>query len=221
MSENSRISNTTSRQAASPPDYVWEYEYYDYEPVSFEGLKAHRYSIVIGFWVGLAVFVIFMFFILTLLTKTGAPHQENPEPSGKHHCMNSFAVDFRRSQESDKVLSRQVVEESRSLFHCYINEVEHLGTAKLDSKASGLKHSSLHTGETLGDNKLDEEMNLAKFNIPNFVSSEQSSTLGDDDLLLCEQPITLNNNADDSSASNPETSSQNPQLRSQTPHGLF
>ncbi|XP_033859119.2 melanocortin-2 receptor accessory protein 2-like isoform X2 [Acipenser ruthenus] len=135
--------------------------------------------------------------------------------------MNSFAVDFRRSQESDKVLSRQVVEESRSLFHCYINEVEHLGTAKLDSKASGLKHSSLHTGETLGDNKLDEEMNLAKFNIPNFVSSEQSSTLGDDDLLLCEQPITLNNNADDSSASNPKTSSQNPQLRSQTPHGLF
>lgn len=33
-------------------------------------------SIVIGFWVGLAVFVIFMFFVLTLLTKTGAPHQE-------------------------------------------------------------------------------------------------------------------------------------------------
>ncbi|KAK1171143.1 melanocortin-2 receptor accessory protein 2-like isoform X1 [Acipenser oxyrinchus oxyrinchus] len=221
MSENSRISNTTSRQASSRPDYVWEYEYYDYEPVSFEGLKAHRYSIVIGFWVGLAVFVIFMFFILTLLTKTGAPHQENPEPSGKHHCMNSFAVDFHRSQESDKVLSRQVVEESHSLFHCYFNEVEHLGRARLDSKASGLKHSSLHTRETLGDNKLDEEMNLAKFNIPNCVSSEQSSTLGDDDLLLCEQPITLNNNADDSSASNPETSSQNPQLRSQTPHGLF
>lgn len=33
-------------------------------------------SIVIGFWVGLAVFVIFMFFVLTLLTKTGAPHPE-------------------------------------------------------------------------------------------------------------------------------------------------
>ncbi|KAL7394504.1 hypothetical protein ABVT39_027060 [Epinephelus coioides] len=63
---------------ASPvPDYEWRYEYYDdEEPVSFEGLKAHRYSIVIGFWVGLAVFVIFMFFLLTLLTKTGAPHPE-------------------------------------------------------------------------------------------------------------------------------------------------
>ncbi|XP_041107201.1 melanocortin-2 receptor accessory protein 2-like isoform X2 [Polyodon spathula] len=136
--------------------------------------------------------------------------------------MNSFAVDFRRSQESDKVLSHRVVEESRSLFHCYINEVEHLGRARLDSKASGLKHSSLHTRETLGDNELEEEMNnLAKFNIPNFVSSEQSSMLGDDDLLLSEQPIILNNDADDSSASNPETSSQNPQLRSQTPHELF
>lgn len=33
-------------------------------------------SIVIGFWVGLAVFVIFMFFVLTLLTKTGAPNPE-------------------------------------------------------------------------------------------------------------------------------------------------
>lgn len=33
-------------------------------------------SIVIGFWVGLAVFVIFMFFVLMLLTKTRAPHQE-------------------------------------------------------------------------------------------------------------------------------------------------
>ncbi|MGH0140307.1 UNVERIFIED_CONTAM: hypothetical protein FKN15_030257 [Acipenser sinensis] len=141
--------------------------------------------------------------------------KENPEPSEKHNRINSFAVDFHRSQESDKVLSCEVVEESRSLFHCYINEVEHLGRAKLNSKASGPKHSNLHVRETLGDDELDEEMNsLAKFNIPNFVSSEQSSTLGDDDLLLCEQPIILNNNGDDSST-------LNPQLRSQTQHGLF
>ncbi|XP_030201784.1 melanocortin-2 receptor accessory protein 2A isoform X1 [Gadus morhua] len=67
-----------SRANPHPSDYVWQYEYYDdEEPVSFEGLRAHRYSIVIGFWVGLAVFVIFMFFVLTLLTKTGAPpHQD-------------------------------------------------------------------------------------------------------------------------------------------------
>ncbi|XP_008946173.1 PREDICTED: melanocortin-2 receptor accessory protein 2 [Merops nubicus] len=76
MSALRLISNRTSQQASSNSDYTWEYEYYEYGPVSFEGLKAHKYSIVIGFWVGLAVFVIFMFFVLTLLTKTGAPHQE-------------------------------------------------------------------------------------------------------------------------------------------------
>ncbi|XP_032661966.1 melanocortin-2 receptor accessory protein 2 isoform X3 [Chelonoidis abingdonii] len=76
MSAHRFISNRTSQQALSNSDYTWEYEYYEYGPVSFEGLKAHKYSIVIGFWVGLAVFVIFMFFVLTLLTKTGAPHPE-------------------------------------------------------------------------------------------------------------------------------------------------
>ncbi|XP_063669318.1 melanocortin-2 receptor accessory protein 2 isoform X3 [Pan troglodytes] len=78
MSAQRLISNRTSQQSASNSDYTWEYEYYEIGPVSFEGLKAHKYSIVIGFWVGLAVFVIFMFFVLTLLTKTGAPHQELP-----------------------------------------------------------------------------------------------------------------------------------------------
>ncbi|KAL2085006.1 hypothetical protein ACEWY4_020524 [Coilia grayii] len=65
----------TNRSSTVPRDSDYEWEYYD-EPVSFEGLKAHRYSIVIGFWVGLAVFVLFMFFVLTLLTKTGAPHPD-------------------------------------------------------------------------------------------------------------------------------------------------
>ncbi|XP_012892201.1 PREDICTED: melanocortin-2 receptor accessory protein 2 [Dipodomys ordii] len=76
MSSQRLTSNRTSQPQASHSDYTWEYEYYEIGPVSFEGLKAHKYSIVIGFWVGLAVFVIFMFFVLTLLTKTGAPHQE-------------------------------------------------------------------------------------------------------------------------------------------------
>ncbi|XP_038654711.1 melanocortin-2 receptor accessory protein 2A isoform X3 [Scyliorhinus canicula] len=80
MSEVNPIANKTT---VSNSDYIWRYEYYDDEPVSFEGLKAHKYSIVIGFWVGLAVFVIFMFFVLTLLTKTGAPHPESC--SGKCH----------------------------------------------------------------------------------------------------------------------------------------
>ncbi|CAG03652.1 unnamed protein product, partial [Tetraodon nigroviridis] len=65
-----------SRSSAHRRDYIWQYEYYDdEEPVSFEGLRANRYSIVICFWVGLAVFVFFTFFVLMLLTKTRGPHQ--------------------------------------------------------------------------------------------------------------------------------------------------
>ncbi|GCB68006.1 hypothetical protein scyTo_0000803 [Scyliorhinus torazame] len=86
MSEVNPIANKTTD---SNSDYIWRYEYYDDEPVSFEGLKAHKYSIVIGFWVGLAVFVIFMFFVLTLLTKTGAPH---PERSGNNVKTENRAI---------------------------------------------------------------------------------------------------------------------------------
>lgn len=42
--------------------------------------------------------------------------------------------------------------------------------------------------EMMEDN---EEAFLAHFNIPNFVSSELGSTLGEDDLLLGEPPITM------------------------------
>lgn len=35
--------NNRSQNSARRGDYVWQYEYYDdEEPVSFEGLKAHR-----------------------------------------------------------------------------------------------------------------------------------------------------------------------------------
>ncbi|XP_041708645.2 melanocortin-2 receptor accessory protein 2A-like [Coregonus clupeaformis] len=112
---------------APDPDYKWTYEYYDdEEPVSFEGLKAHRYSIVIGFWVGLAVFVIFMFFVLTLLTKTGAPHPEGAEPRNKRVHLTSCVEDL--CPPADPVnrpcLHRPLLDSSlsRSLFHCYINE---------------------------------------------------------------------------------------------------
>uniref|UniRef100_UPI0037E96B7E melanocortin-2 receptor accessory protein 2A-like n=1 Tax=Semicossyphus pulcher TaxID=241346 RepID=UPI0037E96B7E len=120
MSDFHNRSQTSARRS----DYVWQYEYYDdEEPVSFEGLKAHRYSIVIGFWVGLAVFVIFMFFVLTLLTKTGAPHQENPDSAEKRHRPGSCLVDIDGPQdENDKAFSRPLLSESRSYFHFYINE---------------------------------------------------------------------------------------------------
>ncbi|XP_076021459.1 melanocortin-2 receptor accessory protein 2A-like [Genypterus blacodes] len=116
--------NHRNQTSARGSDYVWQYEYYDdEEPVSFEGLKAHRYSIVIGFWVGLAVFVIFMFFVLTLLTKTGAPHQETQDSAEKHNGAGSFVADsVHPEDENDKAFSRPLLGESRSFFHFNISE---------------------------------------------------------------------------------------------------
>ncbi|XP_070782348.1 melanocortin-2 receptor accessory protein 2A-like [Enoplosus armatus] len=137
MSDFHNRSQTSARRS----DYVWQYEYYDDEdPVSFEGLKAHRYSIVIGFWVGLAVFVIFMFFVLTLLTKTGAPHPENPDSAEKRHRPGSCLVDIVSPQdENDKAFSRPLLAESRSYFHFYINE-EDQGKQKPEDRRVG-KHT--------------------------------------------------------------------------------
>ncbi|NWU91804.1 MRAP2 protein, partial [Upupa epops] len=192
MSAVRPISNRTSQQALSNSDYTWEYEYYEYGPVSFEGLKAHKYSIVIGFWVGLAVFVIFMFFVLTLLTKTGAPHADNSEPAGKRFRMNSFVTEFARPLEPERVFSRQTAEESQSLFHFCINEVDHLDKAKPGQRAPGLE-SKIHFQEVPRGSGMFEEglSSLTKFNIPNFVNTEQNSSLGEDDLLISEPPIVL------------------------------
>uniref|UniRef100_A0A8D0GJI5 Melanocortin 2 receptor accessory protein 2 n=1 Tax=Sphenodon punctatus TaxID=8508 RepID=A0A8D0GJI5_SPHPU len=192
MSAHRLHSNRTAQQALLNSYYTWEYEYYEYGPVSFEGLKAHKYSIVIGFWVGLVVFVIFMFFVLTLLTKTGAPHQENTEPSEKRFCMNSFVADYGRPLESDKVFSHQGTEESRSLFHCYVNEVEHLDRAKQNQKAPVLEINIHFQEAARSSGRLEEERScLMKFNIPNFVNTDQNSSLGEDDLLISEPPIVL------------------------------
>uniref|UniRef100_A0A3Q0RSV4 Melanocortin 2 receptor accessory protein 2b n=1 Tax=Amphilophus citrinellus TaxID=61819 RepID=A0A3Q0RSV4_AMPCI len=169
MSDFHNRSQTSARRS----DYVWQYEYYDdEEPVSFEGLKAHRYSIVIGFWVGLAVFVIFMFFVLTLLTKTGAPHQENPDSVEKRHRPGSCLVDIDGHQdENDKAFSRPLLAGSRSYFNFYINEEDKAG---VHQQLTGLIEQS----------KSDRECTfLSHFNIPNFVNLDHSSTLGEDDLL--------------------------------------
>uniref|UniRef100_A0A3Q3FZH7 Melanocortin 2 receptor accessory protein 2b n=1 Tax=Labrus bergylta TaxID=56723 RepID=A0A3Q3FZH7_9LABR len=163
-----------SQTSARRSDYVWQYEYYDdEEPVSFEGLKAHRYSIVIGFWVGLAVFVIFMFFVLTLLTKTGAPHQENPDSAEKRHRPGSCLVDIDGPQdENDKAFSRPLLSESRSYFHFYINEEDRaVKQQESFNRPRGIRSSGM-------ENDL-----FSHFNIPNFVNLEQSSNLGEEDLL--------------------------------------
>ncbi|XP_067323714.1 melanocortin-2 receptor accessory protein 2 isoform X1 [Anolis sagrei] len=149
-------------------------------------------SIVIGFWVGLAVFVIFMFFVLTLLTKTGASHQENTDPAEKRLCMNNFVADFGRPLDSNRIFSQQVAEESRLLFNCYINELENVG-AKPCPKVP-VTDSNIHFQEVMHNRaRLEEELHChTKFNIPNFVNTDQSS-LGEDDLLISEPPIILEN----------------------------
>uniref|UniRef100_A0A8D0DVF4 Melanocortin 2 receptor accessory protein 2 n=1 Tax=Salvator merianae TaxID=96440 RepID=A0A8D0DVF4_SALMN len=187
------VANRTSQHSLlSNSDYTWEYEYYEYEPVSFEGLKAHKYSIVIGFWVGLAVFVIFMFFVLTMLTKTGAPHQENTDASEKRLCLKNLVDDFGRPLDSDKNFSQQGAEESRLLFHCYISEYENTDQAKRGPKVQ-VMDSNIHFQEVIRNNeRLEEELHSRiKFNIPNFVNTDQNSSLGEDDLLISDPPIVL------------------------------
>uniref|UniRef100_A0A3Q0RR90 Melanocortin 2 receptor accessory protein 2b n=1 Tax=Amphilophus citrinellus TaxID=61819 RepID=A0A3Q0RR90_AMPCI len=208
MSDFHNRSQTSARRS----DYVWQYEYYDdEEPVSFEGLKAHRYSIVIGFWVGLAVFVIFMFFVLTLLTKTGAPHQETKNDNKKPPSFKAFSC-----YENDKAFSRPLLAGSRSYFNFYINEEDKgQGKQKAEEKRAG-KHTGARAQQgtfsrnrgisSSGMDEMEEDTEeagvhqqltglieqsksdrectfLSHFNIPNFVNLDHSSTLGEDDLL--------------------------------------
>ncbi|XP_061214298.1 melanocortin-2 receptor accessory protein 2 isoform X2 [Neopsephotus bourkii] len=131
-----------------------------------------------------------MFFVLTLLTKTGAPHQDNAEPSGKRFRMNSFVADFGRPLESERVFSHQITEESQSLFHFCINEVEHLDKAKQNQKGPGLESNTHFQEAPKSSGMFEEDLHcLTKFNIPNFVNAEQNSSLGEDDLLISEAPV--------------------------------
>ncbi|XP_007901741.2 melanocortin-2 receptor accessory protein 2B [Callorhinchus milii] len=82
-SEDLRLNHSNS-------EYRFEYEYYEYEyDVSFEGLQVNKYSIVIAFWVGLAVFMIFLFIILMIMSRSGfAQVQSNSSrrtSAGKHN----------------------------------------------------------------------------------------------------------------------------------------
>ncbi|XP_055005419.1 melanocortin-2 receptor accessory protein 2A [Boleophthalmus pectinirostris] len=207
-----------SQSSARRSDYVWQYEYYDdEEPVSFEGLKAHRYSIVIGFWVGLAVFVIFMFFVLTLLTKTGAPHQDNPDPDNCPRPVNSALDGVTAEDDSEKAFSRPLLTEPRSYFHFYITEEHQQGKPKpeehpnnhappqapADCTANGVHHHHHHhrDGHELSlvldeRSKMDTaECSFAShFTIPNFVNLEQASALGEDELAY-EPSATLEKQA--------------------------
>ncbi|XP_056604936.1 melanocortin-2 receptor accessory protein 2B [Triplophysa dalaica] len=173
----------------STGDYEWRYEYYDdEESVFFEGLKANRYSVVIGFWVGLAVFVIFMFFVLTLLTKTGAPHLEIPDPGEKHHGPDDSVLEDGCPQT---FLLSPLLEESPSLFHFYIHEEDQTteDTAIGRERCGGRDTTECIGLITEGQSGNRDDHFLSNFNFPSFVQSEHSSSLDNDGLLLCDLPV--------------------------------
>ncbi|XP_042280466.1 melanocortin-2 receptor accessory protein 2A [Thunnus maccoyii] len=206
------MSGSDSPNSTSVPpvlDYEWRYEYYDdEEPVSFEGLRAHRYSIVIGFWVGLAVFVIFMFFLLTLLTKTGAPHPDSGQPCEKRPRLIGF-MDTNLDKGAPPP-HPSGLDSSCSLFHCYVSKDGQGSCTALWTTVGGVGggpsggcHRRPSSSPEAGDTTLLQELAvtanrtekeailLAHFNIPNFVNSEQSSTVGEDDLLLGEPELPI------------------------------
>ncbi|XP_029413311.1 melanocortin-2 receptor accessory protein 2 isoform X2 [Nannospalax galili] len=108
--------------------------------------------------------------------------------------MNSFVSDFGKPLEPDKVFSRQGNEESRSLFHCYINEVEHLDKVKACQQTTAID-SDVQLQEAIrSSGRQEEELNrFMKFDIPNFVNTDQNSSFGEDDLLISEPPFALEN----------------------------
>ncbi|KAJ0026603.1 hypothetical protein NQD34_017603 [Periophthalmus magnuspinnatus] len=201
-----------SQSSARRSDYVWQYEYYDdEEPVSFEGLKAHRYSIVIGFWVGLAVFVIFMFFVLTLLTKTGAPHQDNPDLDNCPRPATSALEGVTAEDDSEKAFSRPLLTEPRSYFHFYITEERQPSKPKPEEQpnghappqnptnctGNGIHHDDNHELSLVLEERTKMDVAecsfVSHFNIPNFVNLEQASALGEEDLV--EPVVTLEKQA--------------------------
>ncbi|EHB07611.1 Melanocortin-2 receptor accessory protein [Heterocephalus glaber] len=69
----------TNRTNTSAPYYSYEYylDYLDLIPVDEKKLKANKYSIVIAFWVSLAVFVMFLFLILLYMSWSGSSQMRN------------------------------------------------------------------------------------------------------------------------------------------------
>ncbi|KAB1271210.1 Melanocortin-2 receptor accessory protein 2 [Camelus dromedarius] len=85
-------------------------------------------------------------------------------------------------------------DESRSLFHCYIDEVDHLDKAKAGIPTIAID-SDIRLQEAIRCSRWPEEEpnRLMKCDIPNFINTDQNSSFGEDDLLILESPIVLEN----------------------------
>ncbi|XP_054830385.1 melanocortin-2 receptor accessory protein [Eublepharis macularius] len=99
-------------------DYVWSYEYYmgylDLPSVDATKLKAHRYSIVIAFWIGLAAFVAFLFFILFCISQTGYTSIKNGRPH------KTFPWNYSKNKHQDVVTNHA----GRTLTENQVEETE-------------------------------------------------------------------------------------------------
>ncbi|CDQ62922.1 unnamed protein product [Oncorhynchus mykiss] len=146
-----------------------------------------------------------MFFILTLLTKTGAPHQENPEPCEKRHRLGNCVVDIHCPQgdslaDEDKAFSRPLLDESRSFFYISKEKQGRGGRSSFGLEEMGEAGEASERGDggidlqglpEEGKSEREHSFLSHHFDIPNFVNSEHSSMTGEDDLLLCEPPALL------------------------------
>uniref|UniRef100_A0A3Q3L412 Uncharacterized protein n=1 Tax=Mastacembelus armatus TaxID=205130 RepID=A0A3Q3L412_9TELE len=167
---------------------LWYFSLWHYCYISITALWAHVwYSIVIGFWVGLAVFVIFMFFLLTLLTKTGAPHFE--QPCEKQPCLTGYM---------DASFNNGALPCQSLPFQCYISKEGQVSSRKLWTSVGSEGRGAL--GGSNATQK--EDILLAHFSIPNCVNSEQSSSSGEDSLLLSKQELPVFLERRDQSSSN-------------------
>ncbi|XP_072812642.1 melanocortin-2 receptor accessory protein 2-like [Vicugna pacos] len=86
----------------------------------------------------------------------------------------------------------QCNDESRSLFHCYVIEVDHLGKAKAGISTIALDRD-IRLQEAIRCSRWPEEEpnRLMKCDIPNFINTDQNSSFGEDDLLFLDPPIVL------------------------------
>ncbi|XP_062983657.1 melanocortin-2 receptor accessory protein [Elgaria multicarinata webbii] len=100
--------------------YVLSFEYYtdylDILPVDARKLKANRYSIVIAFWIGLASFVAFLFFILFYISQPGSTPMKSGRPQKRFPWNNPKTIQQTLVSNHDRPTSidNQVKEETCS-----------------------------------------------------------------------------------------------------------
>ncbi len=105
------------------------------------------------------------------------------DPSEKHHGLADCVLELSGSQAFSLP---PLPDESRSLFHFYIHEEAVrdavIGRGRRCGRGPGLRLQGAAQDERGHEDESD-------FHIPNFVISEQISSIGNDDFLLCEPPI--------------------------------